>query len=65
MTVEKAVPKGIDYYSVTSVATRLHGNATRSIMATALNRSTPNSESTTTAANSSGVSSRTCEMSYR
>src|SRR5947208_6227937 len=52
-------------YSTSSVATRLHGNATRSIMATALNRSTPNSESTTTAANSSGVSSRTCEMSCR
>src|SRR5262249_56192226 len=52
-------------YSTSSVATRLHGSATRSITAMALKRSTPNSESTTTAANKSGVSSRTCEMSCR
>ena len=45
--------------------TRLHGSAIRSAKATALNRSTPSNDSTTTAANSSGVSSRTWEMSWR
>src|SRR5262249_39990063 len=52
-------------YSATSVATRLHGIAIRSITATRLNNSTPRIESMTTAANKSGVSTRTCEMSCR
>src|SRR5262249_39640662 len=52
-------------YSATSVAPRLHGIAIRSITATRLNSRTPRNESMTTAANKSGVSSRTCEMSCR
>src|SRR3984893_16947068 len=52
-------------YSVAWVATLLHGKASRSIHATALNRNTPRRDSTTTAANKSGVSRRPWEMSCR
>ena len=52
-------------YSVISVRSRFHGSASRSAQATMLNSSTPSSDSTTTAANSSGVSSRTCEINCR
>src|SRR5262249_21908672 len=52
-------------YSASCVATRFHGRATRSMKATALKSSTPSSDRTTTAANSNGVSRRTCEISCR